>query len=167
MPMALFDGETEAGWHLETDPASTAAVDIGRTLTGFELRVRYGLAGDPTGSPWAALVWGTPIGQPPVNVAHYDRLTFTGRANRPMRISVQIRTLDAGRTLRRWQRSVYLDTVDGEHTIDFNDLVPSADTETPTPALAEVTQLLFVVDTTNTKPGTAGRFWIRSAAFRR
>ena len=108
------------------------------------------------GSQWAALVWGTPIGQPPVNVADYDRLTFTARADRPMRISVQLRTLDVGRTLRRWQRSVYLDTVDRQHTVHFNDLVPSAGTEPAKPPLEQVTQILFVVDTTNTKPGTLG-----------
>jgi len=159
----LFDGETEAGWHLETDPSSMAAMEVAESLSGSELRVRYGLADDATGSQWAALVWGTPIGQPRVNVASYDRLTFTGRSERPMRISLQLRTLDVGRTLRRWQRSVYLDTVDRQHTVYFNDLVPSAETEPAQPPLEEVTQILFVVDTTNTKPGTSGRFWISAA----
>jgi hypothetical protein len=162
--MALFDGETEAGWHLETDPSSVAAVEVGEGATGSELRVRYGLADDSTRSQWAALVWGTPIGQPPVNVADYDRLTFTARADRPMRMSVQLRTLDAGRALRRWQRSVYIDTVDRYHTVDFDDLVPSEGSEAATPPLEEVTQILFVVDTTNTKPGSSGRFWLKSAA---
>ena len=164
--MALFDGQTEAGWHLETDPSSLAAVEVGKGATGSELRVRYGLADDATRSQWAALVWGTPIGQPPVNVARYDRLTFTARADRPMRISVQLRALDAGRTLRRWQRSVYIDTVDRLHTVSFDDLVPSEGTANATLLLEEVTQILFVVDTTNTKPGTSGRLWIKSAALK-
>jgi hypothetical protein len=162
--MPLFDGETEAGWHLETDPSSMAAVDVGKGVAGSELRVRYALADDSAGSQWAALVWGTPIGQPKVNVAMYDRLTFTARADRPMRISVQLRTLDIGRTLRRWHRSVYIDTADREHTVSFDELVPIAGTDTPTPPLDEVTQILFVVDTTNTKPGTSGRLWFKSAA---
>ncbi len=162
--MALFDGETEAGWHLETDPSSLAAVEVGKGATGSELRVRYGLADDATRSQWAALVWGTPIGQPPVNVARYDRLTFTARADRPMRISVQLRALDAGRTLRRWQRSVYIDTVDRLHAVSFADLVPSEGTATAKPPLEQVSQILFVVDTTNTKPGSSGRLWIQSAA---
>ena len=122
---ALFDGKTDGGWHLETDPSSMAAVDVGKTLTGSELRVRYGLGERPTAqTSGRRSAWGTPIGQPPVNVADFDRLTFTARAERPMRISVQLRTLDAGRTLRRWQRSVYLDTFDQEHTVYFDDLVP-------------------------------------------
>ena len=165
---ALFDGRTDSGWHLETDPSSMAAVDVGPTLTGFELRYRYALARDSAaGSQSAALVWGTPIGHAPIHAADFDRLTFTSRAERPMRISVQLRTLEAGRALRRWQQSVFLDTFDREHTVYFKDLVPSADTDPAKPVLDLVSQILFVVDTTNTKPGTAGRFWIKSAVFRK
>jgi hypothetical protein len=161
--LSLFDGRTDSGWHLETDPSSLAAIDVPKTLDGYELRARFGLSGDGLESPWAALVWGTPIGHPPTNVASYDRLTFTGRAERPMRISVQLRTLDAGRALRRWQRSVFLDTVDREHTVRFDELEPSPGTEAEQPPLEEISQILFVVDTTNTKPGTSGRFWIKRA----
>jgi len=165
---ALFDGKTDSGWHLETDPSSKAAVDVGQTLTGFELRYRYALGGNfPPGNEWAALVWGTPIGHAPINIADFDRLTFTARAERPMRISVQLRTLESGRALRRWQRSMFLDTFDQEHTVYFKDLVPSAGTDPGKPLLDRVSQILFVVDTTNTKPATAGRFWIRSAAFQK
>ena len=165
---ALFDSKTDSGWHLESDPSSMAAVDLGPTLTGFELRYRYALArNSAAGNQWAALVWGTPIGHAPINVADFDRLTFTARAERPMRISVQLRTLEAGRALRRWQRSAFLDTIDQEHTVYFKDLVPSAGTDPGKPLLDQVSQLLFVVDTTNTKPGTAGRFWISSAVFRK
>jgi hypothetical protein len=165
---ALFDGRTDSGWHLETDPLSLAAVDVGATVSGFELRYRYALAGDSAaGTKWAALVWGTPIGHAPVHVDDFDRLTFTARAERPMRISVQLRTLETGRELRRWQRSVFLDSFDREHTVYFKDLVPSAGTDPGEPALDQVSQILFVVDTTNTKPGTSGRIWIRSAAFQK
>ena len=163
---ALFDGRTDSGWHVEADPSSMAAVDVGPTLTGFALRYRYALAGgSAAGSQSAALAWGTPIGHAPIHVADFDRLTFTARAERPMRISVQLRTLEAGLALRRWQRSVFLDTFDREHTVYFNDLAPSAGTDPRTPLLDKVSQILFVVDTTNTKPGTSGRFWIKSAVF--
>ena len=165
---ALFDSRTDSGWHLETDPSSKAAVDVGETLVGFELRFRYALAGDaPAGNQWAALVWGTPIGHAPINVADFDRLTFTARAERPMRISVQLRTRESGRMLHRWQRSIFLDTFDREHTVSFKDLVPSAAADPVKPLLDQVSQILFVVDMTNTKPGTAGRFWIKSAAFQK
>jgi hypothetical protein len=165
--LQLFDGKTDGGWHLETDPTSLAAVDVAKTVDGAELRVRYGLSGEPSGGQWAALVWGTPIGHPPTNVADYDRLTFTGRADRPMRISVQIRTGNGGETLRRWQRSVYLDTADQERTVAFSEVVPSAGTDEPVPPLDQISQILFVVDTRNNLPGSSGRFWIKRAAFQR
>jgi hypothetical protein len=165
---ALFDARTDSGWHLETDPSSKAAVDVGQTLIGFELRFRYALAdGAPAGNQWAALVWGTPIGHAPINVADFDRLTFTARAERPMRFSVQLRTLEIGRPLHRWQRSVFLDTFDQEHTVYFKDFVPSAASDPVKPLLDQVSQILFVVETTHAKPGTAGRFWIKSAAFQK
>jgi hypothetical protein len=164
----LFDGRTDGGWHLETDPSSMAAVDVGPTLTGFELRYRYALSADSVAdNQWTALVWGTPAGHPPINVADFDRLTFTARAERPMRISVQVRTADPGRAVRRWQRSVFLDTFDQEHTVDFKDLVPIAATDTTKPVLSTASQILFVVDTTHTKAGTAGRIWMKNGAFQR
>jgi len=145
-----------------------AAVDLAQTLTGFELQYRYTLGrGSAAGNQWAALVWGTPIGHAPINVADFDRLTFMARAERPTRISVQLRTLEEGRELRRWQRSVFLDTFDQEHTVDFKDLVASAGTNPRTPVLDRVSQILFVVDTMHTRPGTAGRIWIKGAAFQK
>jgi hypothetical protein len=49
----------------------------------------------------------------------------------------------------------------------FEDLVASAGTEPARPPLEEVTQILFVVDTTNTKPGASGRIWYRAAALQK
>ena len=115
--MALFDGETDG----RMAPRNRPVVDgrggcregADRVRAAGALRrsrtMRHAASGRrSSGARRSAM--------PPVNVADYDRLTFTARADRPMRISVQLRTLDAGRTLRRWQRSVYLDTVDQEHT---------------------------------------------------
>jgi hypothetical protein len=165
--IALFDGQTEAGWHVETDPSSMAAMEVARTLDAAELRVRFALAGTDAGDERAALVWGTPIGHAPVNVADYARLTFTARAERPMRVSVQFRTANIGGTMRRWQRSIFLDTVDGQRTIAFSDLTPSDDSAEGDPPLDQISQILFVVDTVNTKPGTAGRFWVKNAELRK
>jgi hypothetical protein len=165
--IALFDGQTEAGWHVETDPSSMAAMEVARTVDAAELRVRFALAGTDAGDERAALVWGTPIGHAPVNVADYARLTFTARAERPMRVSVQFRTANIGGTMRRWQRSIFLDTVDGQRTIAFSDLTPSDDSAEGDPPLDQISQILFVVDTVNTKPGTAGRFWVKNAELRK
>ena len=72
-----------------------------------------------------------------------------------MRISVQLRS-DRG----RWQRSVYIDTVDQERTVYVDDLTPAGGVGTDTPPRSEIRNILFVVDALNTKPGTSGRVWI-------
>ena len=52
-------------------------------------------------------------------------------------------------------------------TSPFGELVSSAGTDDRAPSLDQISQILFVVDLTNAKPGTSGRFWIRSAEFRK
>jgi hypothetical protein len=84
-----------------------------------------------------------------------------------MRVSVQLRTPDVGRTLRRWQRSVYVDTVVREHVVEFDDLSPSPGTEAGKPPLDQVNTVLLVVDTVNTKPGSSGTLWVADPALQR
>jgi predicted metal-dependent phosphoesterase TrpH len=154
---AIFDGRSVAGWRVEHDPTSLAAVDPAPIVGATELRYRFGLAGGPLVGQVAALVVDTPGG-----VAAADRVTFTMRAEQPMRLSVQVRAGDGGSD--RWARSVYLDASDQEHTVYFDDMVPMGQTGTLKPGLSSVRSLLFVVDTTNTKPGASGRVWMKRAA---
>ena len=114
------------------------------------LRFRFGLSGGAAAGQYAALVV-----DPPEGLARADRVAFTVRAEQPMRLSVQLRS-DRG----RWQRSVHVDTVNQDRTVYFDDLTPAGLTETGKPPLAEIRSILFVVDSTNTKPGTSGRVWI-------
>ena len=74
-----------------------------------------------------------------------------------MRISVQLQTETA-----RWQRSIYVDTFNQTHTIFFDEFTPAGDTPTYRAPLGAVRNVLFVVDTVNTKPGDSGRLWISS-----
>jgi hypothetical protein len=67
----------------------------------------------------------------------------------------------------RWQRSLYLDTTDREHTIYFDDLAPIGVTRTYRPPLAEVRSILLAIETTNTAPGTSGRVWLRDVRLQR
>ena len=156
----IFDGRTAAGWRTEHDPTSLAAVEAAPTFGGFDLRFRYGLAGGDSSGRVAALVVDTPRGTAP-----NDRLTVTIRADRPMRISVQLRMGDdqGAASRERWQRSLYVDTSDQERTIHFDDLTPVGETHTFRPVFAAIRSLLFVVDATNTKPGESGRIWIKRA----
>jgi hypothetical protein len=158
--MAVFDGQTANGWRLEHDPTSLAATEPAPTVGGADLRFRFGLAGGPPGGQVAALVYDFPLG-----VAAYDRLSVSIRAERPMRISVQLRT--GGEAGQRWQRSLYVDPMQQEHTIYFDDFVPIGSGLPAKPDPAAVRSLLFVVDANNTRPGASGRIWIRKAELQR
>lgn len=153
----IFDGRSVAGWRVEYDPTSLAAVDPAPMPGGTELRFRFGLAGGALVGQVAALVLDRPLG-----VAASDRVAFTMRADHPMRVSVQLRTGDGDSD--RWARSVYVDASDQEHTVYFDDMTPVGQARTAKPPLVAVRSLLFVVDTTNTKPGASGRIWIKNAA---
>ena len=160
----IFDG-TKNGWRLEQDPVSLAALDVAPFFGGSELRLRWALADDAprpgTGGPYIALINDRPSG-----IAPNDRLTFRVRAEQPMRISVQFR-VSAQRESQRWQRSVYVDTSDQERTVFFDDLTPVGVTHTPRPPTADIHDVIFVIDTTNTKPGSSGRLWIKNPAVQR
>jgi hypothetical protein len=153
---ALFDGRSGEGWRVEHDPTSLAAVDVAPIVGGAELRFRFGLSGGSLLGQVAALVVDTPNG-----VASADRVTFTIRAEQPMRVSVQLRT--GGGVSGRWARSVYADATEQEHTIFFDDMRPVGQITTLVPPRAEVRNVMFVVDTINTRPGTSGRIWIKRA----
>ncbi len=158
--LKIFDG-TANGWTAEHDPTSLAAVEPAPIVGGAELRFRYGLAGGDSVGQVAALAFHTPRG-----LAGYDRLTFSIRAEHPMRISVQLRAgEDQGPASReRWKRAIYVDAAIQERTVVFGDLMPVGETHTFAPVLDGIRSILFVVDATNTKMGDSGRVWIGSAA---
>jgi len=160
----IFDGRSADGWRAEHDQTSLAAVERAPIVGGAELRFRYGLAGGAPVGQVAALAFDTPGG-----IAAYDRLSVSIRAERPMRISVQLRAGDdQGEASReRWKRTVYVDSTAQEHTVYFDDLMPVGDTHTFKPILPGIHAILFVVDATNTKMGDSGRMWIRGAALQR
>ena len=159
----IFDGDT-AGWRVEHDPTSLAAVDRAPIVGGGELRFRYGLAGGASVGQVAALAFDTPRG-----LAAYDRLRFSIRAEHPMRLSVQLRAGDdqGAAASERWKRTVYVDVSAQERTIFFDDLRPVGATHTPLPVLDGIRTILFVIDATNTKLGDSARVWIRKATLER
>jgi len=153
----IFDARTTTGWRAEHDPTSVVALETTPIVGGADLRLRYGLAGGAPAGQVVALAYDTPRG-----VAPSDRLIVSIRAEHPMRISVQLRTGGDGQQ-QRWQRSIYVDTVQQEHTIYFDDMMPVGRTETFKPDLPNIRSILFVIDATNTKPCDSGSIWIRQA----
>jgi hypothetical protein len=158
----VFDGRSSSGWSTESDASSLAAIEAVQMVAGIELRLRYGLAGGPLADQYAGAAVETTHG-----VSPYDRLAFTIRGERPMRLSVQARAEFADAPAERWQRSIYVDASDREHTISFDDMRPTGSTRTPHPPRADVRALLFIVDTTNNKPGSSGRIWMRNVRLER
>jgi hypothetical protein len=154
---SLFDGRTATGWSTEADPSSLAAVEAARMISGTELRIRFGLSGGSDVGQFAGAAVSTPEG-----VADSDAVAFTVRAERPMRISIQVRAHVDNAPPERWQRAVYVDEMDRTITVPFADMTPVGATHTPRAPLANVRHVMFIVNTPHTAPGASGRLWFKS-----
>jgi hypothetical protein len=136
-------------WHVERDDTSQGQIVQKDPPTGpVQFTFRLG-AGERTGK-YAAL--GIGVGK---GLTERTHVAFRAQASQPMRVSVQARQPRSG---RRWQRSIYLDSAPRDVVIRFADMRPVGSIGTFDPAIADT--LLFVVDATNTAPGTAGSFTI-------
>ncbi len=122
------------------------------------ISLAYTLAPEGMPAPYAALLATTTIDRGATGVA------FVGRADRPMRVSVQVRVPAAGEGLR-WHRSVYLDERPREIVIPFAEMTPLGDTPKGPPRVGDVRTLLFVVDLVNAKAGASGRFSVADVRF--
>lgn len=157
-----YDDGFAVDWRIETSSQSQAALDVvGTEGGGTQLSMRYALGGSRSDSPYAALVM--PAGPA---LSAYDRLTFRARATQPMRLSVQLR-VPVGTEGERWHRSIYLDTNPRQVTVFFDEMTPHGPTTRRRPVLANVRDVLFVVDTVNTAPGASGRIWIDDVKYGR
>jgi hypothetical protein len=154
----LFDGSTSSGWWTESDATSKVTVDVASTATGATLRLRFALATGPSSSHYTGLAAAVPSGVP------YDRLKLAVSADRVMRMSVQLR---AGPNAPRWRRSVYVDQVEREHTIYFDDMTPVGETPSPRPPLNSPANVLLVVDVLNVQPGSSGTLFFKSVTLQR
>lgn len=139
-----------AGWRIEQHPGSSGAIEP----EPERLRVRYSLGGGTTGDQFIALAITAPA-----LLRQFDRVSFRGAAARPMRLNVQLRRL-AGSDGQRWRRSVYLDQQPRDVTIFFDEMRPAGRTDTLRPDINNISDLLFVVDTTNAIAGQSGMFSI-------
>ena len=136
-------------WHTETDGTSSAEVSQTEPPKGLA-EFTYRLADGGRMDQHAALVVG--VGTALTERTH---LALRAQASRPMRISVQARQPQSG---DRWQRSIYLDGEIRDVVIPFSEMSAVGASGSFNPA--KVDTLLFVVDLTNSSPGTAGHFTI-------
>lgn len=157
----VYDDGPAADWMVATGARSVAAIDRLKAVEGTQIGFRFGLGGARSESPFAALVM--PAG---ARIAEYERIVFTARASRPMRVSVQLQA-PGGAEGQRWHRSVYLDQTPREVMIAFDDMAPRGVTPTPRPVLGDVQSVLFVVDTVNADTGSNGQFIIDDVRYAR
>jgi hypothetical protein len=138
-------------WHVEQGGGSTGRISIVDPPKG-PVSFDFTLAGGPRAGQYAALV--ISVGNA---LTGHSRFAFTADASSPMRLSIQARRPTGG----RWQRSIYLDQTVRNVIAPFTDLTPVAPTEAYRFEPPQIDSVLFVVDTTNTKPGATGRVTIR------
>jgi hypothetical protein len=153
----LDEPEAERRWHVEHQSGSSGVLE--RSNNG-PITFRFTLVPDILTQsvalvlPEGAALW------------EFDRVSFRARATSAMRLSVQLRQ-PAGRDGHRWRRSVYLDNVARDITVLFGDMRPVAETGGLKPDMGKIEDLLFVVDTINTRPGTAGAVTFESLSLER
>lgn len=139
---------SDRGWRTEHDAASTASL----TTTPDHVQLAYVLGP------------GTPAGQYAAVVSEvegadaFDGVRLVARADRPMRLSVQVRLLGG----QRWRRSVYLDETPRPIAVALQDFEPAETSSMLRPTAARIRSLLFVIDTLNALPGAQGMITLES-----
>jgi hypothetical protein len=137
-------------WRVEASPGSSGRVTADSESVGLQ----YELRGGAEASQFVALatdVRGL--------AGDADVIELDGRASKPIRLSVQLRFNEAAES--RWGRSIYLDQNERQVQIPLGRLRPSGSSGIR-PPLSRATSALFVVDLTNTSPGSEGGFTLRN-----
>ena len=150
---AVYDNGPARGWTIEKNAASDAALDVVGALPGTQLLLRFAISGSSADSPYAAFVMPATSA-----IGMYDRLMFMARADRPMRLSVQLRA--SGAADSRWRRSVYVDQMPRAIEVPFADFHGINTSMPEHPALSQIDSVLFVIDSVNTKIGSNGQIQI-------
>jgi hypothetical protein len=143
---------------VEHSDRSDGAVTVVRAEGGTQLSLRFALGGKLSDAPFVAFASDAP------GIGDYTAVSFTARASRPMRVSVQLRA-SPEQGSGRWRKSVYLDQEPRTVTLPFSAFRPTVNGLAAAPPLASITSLLFVLDTLNTALGSNGEFLIDSLSF--
>jgi hypothetical protein len=126
------------------------APDVAAAAAAAPVRLAYTLAPGARASQYAALVT-SDVGA--LSWAAWLRLRVS--ADRPMRVSIQLREPLGGQAARRWYRSFVIGPEVSTHVVPLTAFLPIDDASGP-PPVTRVRSVLVVVDTTNTPPGQSG-----------
>jgi hypothetical protein len=153
-----FGRDTLEAAQIERARGSEGALSVTGAPNGTELLFRYALGGRAVDDPYAAIA--LPLPGP---IASTTSLRFTARADRPMRLSVQLRRLD-GRVGERWRQSVYLDDTPRQVSVRVSDMRRVEGASSVGDRRTAADAVLFVVDDVNTPLGPGGRVWLDGLA---
>jgi hypothetical protein len=156
---ALYD-DGASPFAIEQSARSLGALATVSAVGGDQVSMRYALGGAQGDAPFVAFA--APVSQ----LGEFTRVRVTGRASKPMRVSLQLRT-GVAQGSERWRRSIFFDTTAQTQSVGFSNFVPVRPGLAPQPPLADIATLLFVVDTMNTALGSNGEFWIHDVVFER
>ncbi len=149
-----------AAWAAEQSERSQAEIEAVRQGSFNAALFRFALTGTASSAPFAAVAL-------PIDGLHEaDTIALRARADRPLRVSVELRGPAGGRE-GRWRRSVYLDETARELRVPVSSLAPAGPADAAAPDPQSVRSLLVVVDGVNAAPGQAGQIWIEAAALTR
>jgi hypothetical protein len=141
-------------WRVEHDPLSKGVLDHQSSYLDFS----YTLGAGERRSQFVAAV----ADLPPNNPA-FEALTLRAVADRPMRVSMQLRFGDRAGG-RRWGRSVYLSPSEAAVTLRVADLAPMEPGDSQMPGADRAQAVLLVADLTNAVPGDSGRLRIQNVS---
>jgi hypothetical protein len=137
-------------WRIEKDPASSATLRTGDTDATLEYRLAEG---DRKGQ---FVAMATDLNRQP-----FGRIDLSLAGDRPMRVSVQLRTADG----RRWGKSSYVDPGGSTLQVAVDTLRPASGVDQGSFTAADATSLLLVIDLTNAAPGRTGSLKVLASAF--
>ena len=132
---------------MEKDRDSTATLS-----TGPPTLLQYTLRAGERGNQYVAVA-------APLSGKLFRALRLQLRADRPMRISLQLRRPDG----RRWRDSIYVDDSARDLVVPLARLA-SVDGRSGAAVATEMNSLLLVVDLVNAVPGASGKLTIERVA---
>ena len=150
--MTVYANGPADNWRIEKSVRSEGRLSVAPSVDGTQLLLRYGLGGTLSESPFVAAVVPTVS-----DLMRFTHVTFTARSIQPMRLVVEVRA--PGDSDHRWGKSVYLDEMARTVSIAFAEMSPLG-AASGDPVLKDVRDLLFVVDTVQTKEGASGQVWL-------
>jgi hypothetical protein len=136
-------------WRIEKDAGSDGLLRSGASEAALE----YKLAEGPRNSQFVALATD-------LHGQTFNQIDLSLAADRPMRVSVQVRRASG----ERWGRSFYVDAAGSSIRVPIAHLKPMTAATGSVISGADVTSILLVVDLTNASPGRSGVLRVLTSA---